>query len=209
MRVVRATEGRIAPWKNGLGSSRIIASDPVATADSETNHFDTLSWHVSLPEVTGSSDFSTLAGLDRQWMLLEGPGIELHCNSTPASVDFSRAITQPLDALAFRGEWSTKCRLIGGTVKALSVLTRRGQVGARIKTLTLTGTESVEKAADERTVILVVSGQVRVLGNGIAVNPQLVRHDALVGDTASHESYSLSPAGWDAATVVIVTIDIE
>lgn len=201
MNVVRYRAAPESRWKNGRGSSRVLAAEP-----SDARYDAALLWQVSIPEIDASGAFSDLPGLDRQWMLLEGAGAELHCAHPAQGIDFRHRIAQPLDALAFQGDWSTDCTLLGGPVKALSILTRRGRAGARLRALPLVGAVEVEKAADERLVIVAARGQVRAHVGGEALHPPLARLDAIVDASDCRASYSLSPGGWNAATVVVATI---
>jgi uncharacterized protein len=203
MRIQRYAEHAVQPWKNGRGIARRIAAWPAGVE----GHGDEMLWHVSLPEIAASGAFSALAGLDRHWMLLEGAGIELHCTSSAPRIDFRRRIETPLDQVAFSGDWTTDCTLLAGPVLALSAMTRRGRAGAALHALTVGTASPVEKRADDAVVVLVVSGQVRVLANGEGGAP-LDHLDAIVGTPGRYESYSLSQAGWEPARVVIVTLSV-
>ncbi len=62
---------RVQPWKNGLGSSTVVAEHPRLAA------FDELIWQVSVTEITQDCPFSALPGLSRLFCVLEGGGVEL------------------------------------------------------------------------------------------------------------------------------------
>jgi hypothetical protein len=116
------------PWKNGLGVSRIIAGDPPGAG------YDALRWQVGSTEIAADSAFSNLPDLDRLFMVTEGAGVEL------TSIDEHGATrTHPVRALqlpyAFRGDWKTDCRLLGGPVKVFNVIARRGKVRASVEFL--------------------------------------------------------------------------
>jgi environmental stress-induced protein Ves len=112
------------PWKNGLGVSRIIASDPPGAP------YDTLAWQVSSTGIPADSPFSRLPGLDRIFMVIEGAGVELK------SVDELGATRThpvlPLRPYAFRGDWRTDCRLLDGPVSVFNVIVRRGVAKASL-----------------------------------------------------------------------------
>jgi environmental stress-induced protein Ves len=62
---------QLQPWKNGLGVSRIIASDPPGAG------YDAVLWQVGSTEITADCPFSSLPGLDRLFMVIERAGVEL------------------------------------------------------------------------------------------------------------------------------------
>jgi environmental stress-induced protein Ves len=131
------------PWKNGLGVSRIVASDPPGAP------YDTLRWQVGVTDIVADSPFSLLPNLDRIFMVIDGAGVELK------SIDEQGATrthpVHPLRPYAFRGDWMTGCRLFDGPVKALNVIARRGQARA---TLDLLQGRELTKAA-QQTVLAV------------------------------------------------------
>ena len=112
-------------WKNGLGVSRIIASEPANAG------YEALVWQVGSTEITADCPFSALPQLDRLFMVVEGAGVELK------SIDDHGATrTHPVTALrlpyAFRGDWKTDCRLLGGPVRVFNVMARRGKARASV-----------------------------------------------------------------------------
>jgi uncharacterized protein len=116
------------PWKNGLGVSRIIAGEPPEAG------YDAVLWQVGSTEITADCPFSSLPGLDRQFMVVEGAGVELK------SIDDHGATrTTPVTALqlpyAFRGDWKTDCRLLDGPVRVFNVACRRGKAAATVEFL--------------------------------------------------------------------------
>lgn len=130
------------PWKNGLGVSRIIATEPAGAG------FDAMLWQVSATVIGADCPFSELKGLDRLFMVTEGAGVEL------TSVDDHGATrTHPITALqlpyAFRGDWKTDCRLLGGPVKVFNVIARRGKARAGLEFMTGT---TLTKAAGETAI---------------------------------------------------------
>ena len=137
--LIPASQHQLQPWKNGLGVSRIIATEPAGAG------FDTMRWQVSGTEIGADCPFSSLPGLDRQFMVVEGAGVELK------SIDDHGATrTTPVFAMklpyAFRGDWKTDCRLLGGPVRVFNVIARRGKARASVEFLEGSG---FSKAAGE------------------------------------------------------------
>ncbi len=116
MRVVRAHEHRVMPWKNGGGSTTQIAIAPEHAA------LDDFDWRVSMAPVVADGAFSSFPGIDRTLLLLTGEGIELHIAGREPTV--VRHATEPL---SFPGDVATRAVLLGGPIVDLNVMTRRGR----------------------------------------------------------------------------------
>ncbi len=70
MKILRRAQYRAIPWKNGRGTAHRIAVSPARAG------YDTLDWHVSRPEIAAAGPFSRYPGLDRQFMLIGGSGLD-------------------------------------------------------------------------------------------------------------------------------------
>jgi environmental stress-induced protein Ves len=71
MQILRSTDFRTMPWKNGGGeTTEIVVSPPGASMDD----FD---WRVSMARVVSDGPFSIFPGIDRSLTLLEGTGMTL------------------------------------------------------------------------------------------------------------------------------------
>lgn len=131
---------RAQPWKNGLGISYTIADHPHGAG------FDVVKWQVGHTDIGVDCPFSNLASLDRQFMVIEGKGVELTCVDEAGKRTLNRV--EPLMApFAFRGDWTTSCRLLDGPVKVFNVMTRRGNFSADLEFVS--GLESIRKSAGE------------------------------------------------------------
>ncbi len=106
MRILRAAEFTALPWKNGLGVSRVIASDPPGMG------YDAVHWQVGTTAITADCPFSSLPGTDRQFTLLEGRGVELKCLAPAEGVNVTRSVDAPFVATGRRtaGCWAGSCR---------------------------------------------------------------------------------------------------
>jgi uncharacterized protein len=121
-----AAKNRLQPWKNGLGVSRTIADFPQGAG------FDSVLWQVGSTDIGVDCPFSDLPGLDRQFMVIEGAGVELTCVDAAGATTRKR-IDQPCQPFSFRGDWRTSCRLLDGPVKVFNVMTRRGRYSAKVE----------------------------------------------------------------------------
>jgi environmental stress-induced protein Ves len=115
MRILRAADYRVMPWKNGGGTTTEIAVSPDGAG------LDDFDWRVSMARVEGSGPFSSFAGIDRTLSVLAGEGIVLDvagqptARLTPASAPFS-----------FPADLPTSAALTAGPITDLNVMTRRG-----------------------------------------------------------------------------------
>jgi environmental stress-induced protein Ves len=131
---------RAQPWKNGLGISHTIADFPQAAG------FDAVQWQVGYTGIGADCPFSDLPGLDRQFMVIEGAGVELTCTDESGKTSVNRIVNNSTP-FAFRGDWRTSCRLLDGPVKVFNVMTRRGAFRAKVEVAA--GLDSASVAAGE------------------------------------------------------------
>lgn len=198
MSVLRAADYRNIPWKNGRGFSRRIAASP-PNAD-----YSKLDWQVSETEIAADTPFSELAALDRQIILVSGPGIELHCRSDRDAVDFVHRIDTLLEPFAFRGDWTTDCCLLGGAVQVLNVITRRGRAAAIVEVCELKAMSTIAIAKRERLVAWVARGPLDAYGGW--GHARLEAHDSVLVEEESGSEIAVSPPVGQAAIVVLIRL---
>ena len=154
MRLIRAAEHRVMPWKNGLGSTTEVAVHP---AGASLGDFD---WRISMASVTADGPFSVFAEIDRTLSVLNGAGIRLTVAGRQAE-----ALNQASAPYAFPGDAATSASLIDGPITDLNVMTRRGRVTHRVERLELA--TPVERRADVTlTLVLCWRGTVFVEAGG-------------------------------------------
>jgi environmental stress-induced protein Ves len=112
--IVRSADVPARPWKNGGGITRELLALPEG---------DGWRVRVSVAEVASDGPFSTFAGADRWFAVLEGAGVELTVDGS------ARRVTPVDDALAFSGAAETRCRLLDGPTRDLNLMLR-GVAGA-------------------------------------------------------------------------------
>ena len=176
--LILRTNGFVSlPWKNGLGVSSVIASDPPGAG------YDKVSWQVGTTAITAHCPFSSLPGMDRQFTVLEGAGVELTCVEPAAGVNIRKAVDAPHVPFAFRGDSVTTCRLLGGPVKVLNVMTRRGRAAANLGIRRFAGPLLVVQRPGETVLAVLLSGTAAVPGGGVPLAPNdTVRLEAASGD---------------------------
>lgn len=138
---------RRVPWKNGLGTTREVATWPEDAGVSER-----FLWRVSVASVTQSCPFSEFHGYERTILLVSGDGFELDFgDAAPA-----RALRAPLEPCTFQGEWRTRCRLLGGPVEDLNVMVDRTRASATVDVIR--ETQSRDLGAPVSAVVVVAAG---------------------------------------------------
>ncbi|MEU5001700.1 HutD family protein [Streptomyces sp. NPDC021622] len=165
--VLRWSEYRSMPWKNGGGTTREVASGAVQTPLSSAEPADGFDWRVSIADVDAGGPFSSFPGIDRVITLVEGEGMVLTVDGTPQSVG-------PLSPFAFSGDAVTDCRLEAGAVRDMNVMTRRGRATARVRMVTVAAAQEAELACAEGETLLVMTAT-----EGIAVGGPDGRETAL------------------------------
>lgn len=193
MQVLRTADFAKMPWKNGLGISHVIASGPPGAG------YDKVNWQVGTTGCGMDCPFSALPGMDRQFMLLTGTGVELHCIDVVAGVDVRKLVDAPYVPFAFRGDWQTTCRMLGEPVEVFNVMTRRGKAQAKIALPRWTGSLYCEQRPGEVLVGVLLSGAARVSGDAVA----LARHEAFRLDAAGGESCEVVSTGGEARMAVV------
>jgi environmental stress-induced protein Ves len=118
MRVLRVSDHRVMPWKNGGGSTTEIAVFPDGAG------LDAFDWRVSKATVSTDGPFSTFPDIDRTLAVLSGSGIVLDVDDGREPV----RLTAADEPLAFPGDVATYGTLIDGPIVDLNVMSRRGRV---------------------------------------------------------------------------------
>jgi len=110
MRLIRPSEYRAMPWKNGGGVTTEIFADP------PTGNFD---WRVSIATVNADGPFSTFAGYERHIMPLSGEGMALDIAGR------GKFILEPFRPFSFSGDAQVHGSLLQGAVTDFNLMVRR------------------------------------------------------------------------------------
>jgi environmental stress-induced protein Ves len=200
LKLLRRAGYRAIPWKNGRGVAHQIAVSPRDAG------FDDLHWQVSRPEIAADGPFSSLPGLDRQFMLVDGGSLTLRIRSAREGVSFDRRIDAALEPFAFRGEWDVECALHDGPVQVFNVMTRRGRAGARLEIMEASAARPVAKPAGETLIVYVARGPVDAWGTwGKAT---LAADDSILVDEEGATEIAIAPAIDRTARLVLVRLDV-
>ena len=124
MRAQRFSEHLVMPWANGKGTSYEIASDRDAS--------NQWSWRVAIAPVVEDGPFSSLPGIDRQLVVVDGNGMVLE-------VDGSAVECLSGQVVSFSGDATTSARLIDGPVIDVGLMTVNGLYAGSISVVTDVG----------------------------------------------------------------------
>lgn len=115
------------PWKNGGGTTRELLCWPPGAG------LDDFAWRVSVASIASDGPFSRFAGIDRQILLLRGPGVRL----TGPGLD--HRLDTPWQPFAFSGDLPLQCVRLGGDSLDFNVMARRALGRATVAVLRAPG----------------------------------------------------------------------
>ncbi|TPN54014.1 MULTISPECIES: HutD family protein [unclassified Mesorhizobium] len=148
MRILRAADYRVMPWKNGGGTTTEIVVWPNGAG------LDDFDWRISMARVEGSGPFSKFAGIDRTLAILEGEGIVLDiAGRAPASINRATAL------FSFPADVPTSATLVGGPITDLNVMTRRGRTTHSVERLVVSAPVEI-RTEPGTTLVLCPDGEV-------------------------------------------------
>ena len=124
MRVQRFSEHLAMPWANGKGASYEISSDRDA--------LNQWSWRVAIAPVVVDGPFSSLPGIYRQLVVVEGNGMVLE-------VDGRTVECLPSQVVAFSGDADVYARLIDGPAVDVGLMTTRDVIVGSLFVVTSVG----------------------------------------------------------------------
>lgn len=148
--VLRWSEYRGMPWKNGGGVTREVATGAVRAPFASQEPSDGFDWRVSIADVDAGGPFSPFPGIDRVITLVEGEGMVLTVDGTPQLVE-------PLRPFAFSGDATTDCLLKAGAVRDMNVMTRRGRATAQVRIISVAAGQGAELACAEGETLLAMA----------------------------------------------------
>jgi environmental stress-induced protein Ves len=115
MEIIRYSELKPQPWRNGGGVTRELASHPHA-ASMQDGAWD---WRVSIAEISKAGPFSAFAGTDRVLTVIDGELLLLNVDGAEQPLEKHRPFR-------FSGDAPSSAALPTGNIQALNVLTRKG-----------------------------------------------------------------------------------
>lgn len=187
MEIIRYSELKPQPWRNGGGVTREIASHPEAASAQD----DAWDWRVSIAEISKAGPFSAFAGTDRVLTVIDGELLLLNVDGAEQPLEKHRPFR-------FSGDASSSATLPTGNVQALNVVTRKGSFKGYTSIIELSKKRAHPVFGGQLGVLL--QGQATVSPGGTASSgtgpdgapdggaKPLGRYDAVVGsDTETPE----------------------
>ena len=186
MKLIRAGEYRVMPWKNGGGTTTEIAISP-GDAGLSGKPFD---WRVSIAEVAADGPFSKFPGYDRHIMVIGGEGMTLDTDAAG-----TLHLTPARMPVSFAGEWSVNGKLHAGPVRDFNLMLRRDVCSGSLTVRWLD--ERVALYAQRKTLLChLLQGEASVAGHIIAETDTLL---------VENEDLTLTPL----APVTLAVCDIR
>jgi environmental stress-induced protein Ves len=113
MRIIRRSELREGRWRNGMGASWDIASEPPGAEE--------FGWRFAIARIDSDVPFSHYPETDRIFTLLEGEGLNLDFEGKSSLAVHERFVPH-----AYACDVPTFCRLVEGPCRALNLFLKRG-----------------------------------------------------------------------------------
>lgn len=126
MKIIRQKDLREGRWRNGMGVSWDIASDPPGSED--------FGWRFAIARIDQDVPFSNYPDVDRIFTLVEGNGLDLDFEGRPGLAVHQLFVPHPYPC-----DVKTYCRLVDGPCRALNLFMRRGAWRASVAVLSSAG----------------------------------------------------------------------
>jgi len=149
--VFRASNRVPVAWRNNGGWTNTVAVAPPAAT------MDDFAWRVSIATITGDSEFSEFAGVDRYLVPLSAAGLDLTIDGTAQHVG-------QYEVRAFAGESLVSSTGSAESSDDLNLMLRRTAATGSLRVERLTGPLSVAPGPDESVLVVVLEGEVEVRG---------------------------------------------
>jgi environmental stress-induced protein Ves len=164
VRILRSSDYRIMPWKNGGGTTTEIFVAP-ENAGLSGQPFD---WRVSIADVAGDGPLSPFPGYDRHIVAIKGRGMMLE-----GGPQGPIGLTRPFVPRSFSGDWPVSGRLVSGPVRDFNLMARRDRYASRLEMHEAASALHLD-AASATLLVHVLDGEVAASGHVLAVGETLI-----------------------------------
>jgi uncharacterized protein len=192
MQIIRQSEFRSTPWKNGGGITREAIRVPASG--------DPFRWRVSVAHIDQSGPFSDFAAYNRIMVLLRGSGVALKFSNGD-----ERLLRTVGDVAEFDGALATLCELLGGPCVDLNLMVAKSLPGVHAQVERLLQPLTLPAAPGRTTLVFPVDAALDVRSGGAtaALEPwdlAVVPHSTGQGGTLAPQHASTG------ATVFLATV---
>jgi len=175
MQIIRQSEFRSTPWKNGGGITREAIRVPASG--------DPFRWRVSVAHIDQSGPFSDFAAYNRIMVLLRGNGVALQFSNGD-----ERLLRTVGDVAEFDGAIATLCELLDGPCVDLNLMVAKSLPGVHAQVQPLLQPLTLPAAPGRTTLVFPVDAalEVRLGGATAALEPwdlAVVAHSTGQGGT--------------------------
>ena len=150
MKLIRPSDYRVMPWRNGGGTTTELFVDGG----------ERFRLRASIADVRSSGPFSRFDGYDRHIMIVEGKGMTLSCGSHG---DLELA---PFSPRLFSGDWDVYGELDGGPVRDFNWIVDRARARSSLEVRVIDAPTPVRVPRGSTCVMHVFSGALREAGAG-------------------------------------------
>lgn len=192
-RVIPANEYRRVRWRNQLGWTREILTQPAG---------DDWDWRLSIAEIERDAAFSSFPGIDRELVLLSGNGLRLRFDDGEV-----HELHPPHDKLRFAGERAVTGELIDGRSHDFNLMWRRGRVQAELWHRPLVGPMVVFADPGTTWAVHLIAGQARFADDSGL--PPLAAGDTAILEAGPRRLRHVLDGGGEALLVRIAPAAVE
>ena len=153
MHIVRHSQFKSSPWKNGGGITHEAMRSP--------SRGDAFRWRVSVAHIDASGPFSDFAGYVRTMVLLRGAGIALKLSDATR-----RTLRVAGDLAQFDGALGVECELLNGPCVDLNLMTSNAMAAVRARVERLDGPLSCVARTGESMLVFPIDAAVEIQTNG-------------------------------------------
>ncbi len=162
MTIIRSSSLREGRWRNGMGVSWDIASEPHNSGAGE------FGWRFAIARIDADVPFSHYPDTDRIFTLIDGNGLDLDLRSHP-----TLAVHDLFVPHAYPCDVETFCRLRDGPCRALNLFLRRGRWTATAEVLS--GNAVIDHPGP--LLFFVLKGEAAINGLDIREGDTMIEHD--------------------------------
>ena len=190
-RVIPANEYRRVRWRNQLGWTREIITQPEG---------DCWDWRLSIAEIERDAEFSSFPDIDRELVLLAGNGLRLRFDDGEVT-----ELLPPHDRLRFAGERVVTGELVDGPTHDFNLMWRRGRVRAELWHRPLVGPMVVFADPGTTWAVYLIAGQARFADDSGL--PPLAAGDTAILEAGEQRLRHVIDGGGEALLVRISPAD--